>query len=68
MQLRHLKEAAAHIALGEQHIAEQEARIAEMACNGQDTATARQLLDIFRATHAQHVVRRDQLLKELGEA
>lgn len=66
MQLRHLAEAEQHIARGTQHISDQELRIAEFDFRGHDSTLARSLLETFRVTQAQHIAKRDHILRELG--
>lgn len=66
MQQRHLREAGRHIAVGERHIAEQEARIVNLGQRGHDTTLARRLLASFRATQAQHIAYRELIIKELS--
>ena len=68
MQLGHLKEAERHVAEGQRLIAEQEARVAELARDGHPNA-ARELglLATMRVTQALHVGDRDRILKEVQQ-
>ena len=65
MQLQHLEEAERHIALGKQHIADQEQIVADLLRLGQDTTEARKLLDNFYTSQALHIEHRERILKEL---
>ena len=55
-----------HVALGEHHLARQEALIAELDRDGHDTADALKLLATMRATQRLHRQERNRLLAELG--
>jgi hypothetical protein len=63
----HLEQAERHVARGEELIAEQKARIAEMERDGHDTGPFRDLLRQFEETQRMHVADRDRLRKELNE-
>lgn len=67
MLLQHLAQAERHIALGDQHLARQEALIAELDCNGHDTDGAKQVLATMRQSQALHVDARDRILGELND-
>jgi hypothetical protein len=60
-----LVQAEQHVALGERHIARQREIVAELERDGHDTTQAKELLAVFLATQATHVVGRDRLMEEL---
>ena len=55
-----------HIALGEEHLAKQEALIAGLERKGRDTINARAFLVTLRDAQALHLEHRDRLLAELA--
>jgi len=63
---QHLEQAERHIALGKQHLAKQEAIIAELDRDGHDTTDALAILVTLRETRSLHVQDRDRILSELG--
>ena len=63
MQFRDLAEAERHIALGAQHILDQEMRVADIDLRGYDSTLARSLLETFRLMQAQHVAHRERILR-----
>ena len=67
VQLRRLEEAERHIAHGARNIIDEERRIARMDHDGQDTAHARSLLDVFKSLHQQHVEHRDRIVRALEQ-
>jgi hypothetical protein len=67
MSLRHLEQAERHIGLGKKHIADQEQRVVEIELRGRDACVARQLLETFRLSQAQHIQHHQLILKELAE-
>lgn len=66
-QLRHLATAEQNIARGERNISNQELRVEELDFRGYDSRLAGALLETFRQTQAQHLIHRDQILRELAE-
>jgi hypothetical protein len=67
LELAHLAVAEKAVNLGERHILQQEARVAELDRDGHDTAQALATLAIFRKNQAEHVAHRDLILKMLQE-
>jgi hypothetical protein len=67
MSLRHLEQAERHIELGEKHLADQEQRVLDLELRGRDAGVARQLLETFRLSQAQHIQHHELILKELAE-
>lgn len=55
-----------HVALGEGHLAKQEALIAGLEHKGRDTVNARAFLTTLRETQALHLQHRERLLAELA--
>ena len=66
MAEQHIVETEAVVAEGEQHIVDQELRIAELRRDGHRTASAIELLAIFKNCQALHIEHRDWLRRELG--
>jgi len=64
MRLRDLAMVERHVALGEGHLAKQEALIAGLERKGRDTDNARAFLTTMRETQALHLQHREQLLAE----
>jgi hypothetical protein len=56
------------VAEGEQHIVDQESRIVELRRDGHSTASAIELLAIFKNCQVLHIEHRDWLKRELGVA
>jgi hypothetical protein len=67
MLKRHLAEAEEHIATGDKNIARQRDLIAQLECDGHDTASAKTFLREFEQLQAMHIAEREQLLRELSE-
>ena len=65
--MNHLAQAEDHVALGERHLADQRALIAELTRDGHDISQAKELLATFEQTQLLHVEDRDRLRKELEE-
>jgi hypothetical protein len=63
--LVHLAQAAKAIAHAQRHIADQEQRVRELDRHGHNTTQAHALLALYRVVQAQHVARRNLILKEL---
>lgn len=62
--LRHLADAERHIARGVVHLARQEALIAQLEQDGQDSQTARAILATLRETQVLHLRERERLLEK----
>ncbi|EPE98434.1 hypothetical protein [Rhizobium grahamii] len=61
----HLKQAEAHVLLGEQHIAQQRELISRIGKGSEDECDAVHLLKTFQELQREHVSHRDWLASEL---
>ena len=67
MLAEHLTLAEAHVEQGIRHIERQREIIAELARDGHDTASARDLLRQFEETLKLHIGDRDRIVAELAQ-
>ena len=67
MERAHLAIAEKAVAVGEQHILDQERRVAELDWDGHDTKRALATLANFRRMQAEHVAHRNLLLHMLQQ-
>ncbi len=67
MEIAHLAIAEKAVLEGEQHILQQEARVAELDRDGHDTRHALETLATFRHMQAEHVAHRDLLVEMLKQ-
>jgi len=65
---RHLEQAERQVAEGKEHIATQEAVIAELVRDGHDASQARALLDTLLESQALHEQHRGWLVRQLTES
>ena len=61
----HLRQARAHVAQGEKHIARQRAVVASLEAGGHDSEAARELLATFEDSQVMHVADVARLENEL---
>ena len=54
MIIDHLTQAEEHVALGKQHIEDQQRILLDLTTSGLDTAAASELLSTFLATQSEH--------------
>jgi hypothetical protein len=66
MLQRHVKLAERHVAEGARHLARQREIVAELAGDGRDLASAKNLLAQFEARQAAHLEDRDRIRAELA--
>ncbi|MDA9464989.1 hypothetical protein [Bradyrhizobium sp. CCBAU 53415] len=66
MLLRHLAMAKRHVTLGENHLARQEALLAELDRDGHDTTDTLAIQETMRHTQTLQMQDRDRLLAQLA--